>query len=105
MRPTVAISLLVAVATVGYTQPTSSVTDSYDSSATWAALNQSQAEGNFYSGMRQRLESIEFVCTSKSDALTGCVKETESASCVYSESIEFNSSGVSHYSLDKNCAA
>ena len=105
MRPTVAISLLVAVATVGCTQPTSSVTDSYDSSATWAALNQSQAEGNFYSAMRQRLEDIKFVCSSKSEGLTGCVKQTKRARCTYSESIEFNSSGVSHYSLDKNCAA
>lgn len=104
MRATVATCLLVTVATVGCSQPPSSIAESYDSSATWAALNQSQTEGNFYSGMRQRLEDIEFVCTSKSEGLTGCVKQAQWERCTYSESIEFNSSGVSHYFLDKKCA-
>ena len=104
MRPTSIIVLLVAVATVGCTHP-ASPQNAYDNSATWAALNESRAQGDFYNGMRQRLQKIDFVCTLKSETLTECVKHTVLAKCTYSESIEFNGSGVSGYSLDKGCAA
>jgi len=104
MRSSIGIALLIVVATVGCTHPTTSA-NAYDSSGTWAALNQSQAEGDFYNGMSRRLLKIGFVCTSKSEALTACVKRAALATCTYIESIEFNSAGVSRYSLDKSCAA
>ena len=104
MRATVATILLTALATVGCNQK-STPAEFYDNSATWTALNQSQEEGDFYNGMHQRLEKLGFVCTSQSEALNRCVKQAMHAECTYSEKIEFNSTGVSHYKLDRNCAA
>ena len=104
MKPTVGITLLAAIAVTGCTRPASPV-QPYDSSATWTALNQSQAEPDFYSGMRKRLEKIDFDCTPKSDTQTGCSKHAVLAKCTYFERIEFNRLGVSGYALHKRCAA
>ena len=104
MRSVVLIALMAAFAAVGCAHANSPA-NAYDNSATWAALNQSQAEGDFYNGMRKRLEKIDFVCTPTSEVVTTCVKRAVQAKCTFSEDIEFNSSGVSGYSLDKNCAA
>jgi hypothetical protein len=104
MKSTVGIALLAAMAVVGCNRPASPV-QPYDSSATWSALNQAHAEPDFYSGMRKRLEKIDFLCAQKSNTQTECVKHAILAKCTYSETIAFNRLGVSGYTLHKRCGA
>ena len=78
--------------------------DSYDNSATWDALNESQKTGNFQSSMRQRLTTLGFKCASSDTPETSCSLEVNADGCTNVEEISFNGQGVSGYSLNSRCA-